>query len=455
MVSIKESCDVHSISAFFLGFLVAVCLGIVWFSNAPIVKDVGEDAQQHVDKLAILMKNNKFRNTTTKNETKETIKSSEISIDIEQGKGGSIWAPERAVCNGSHTHQGYPETLQQFQASPEGLRLHTESPDIYKDFIEFAKKKADDGLVVFTVVTIAYKQALMNWLHAAVSSGVRCLVVITVEKEMHAYLASLGFDSFEGESIISHAADSFGLKWPVERLKSIWALRFLLLRALLAHGVSVLQCDADAILLRNPLPLLKSLKGDVVAQRGTFPFRINLSWGATMCFGTILYRPTIATLGWFDMVLPRFYKEGDDQSEFQRALDACTLVVWNHGYTWPSTRDEHRSLKPQSISNKTDYGATLHPITTGGERLHITMLPTNLFPRKCGPSVGSPEKTNTVIIAHCISSKGSGVQKLKSNDKYNISFLRDSWEETPPNKGENIFNYLIRIGDGTHPGQNK
>lgn len=213
-----------------------------------------------------------------------------------------------------------------------------------------------------------------------------------------------------------------------ERLRVIWGLRFLLLRALLVNGISVLQCDVDALLLKNPLPVLNSISGDIVAQRGTFPFRIKASWGATLCFGVILYRPTIATLAWFELSLPLFYDAGDDQSEFQRALDMCSLIVWNHGITWPATRELHLSLKPKPVlTNKTDFGVTLLPITTGGTRLNVTMLPTNMFPRKCGNEpngIQGPHKDPNVVIVHCVTPKGKGSDKAKYNHKLNMTFLR-------------------------------
>jgi hypothetical protein len=263
----------------------------------------------------------------------------------------------------------------------------------------------------------------------------------------------------------------------------------LLLRALLVSNVTVLQCDVDALLLRNPIPLLMATAGDVVGQRGTFPFRIHKSWGATLCFGVIMYallrlvilflfflfflcflrwstlrrshmlrffcryRPTAATLAWFDMALPRFSKNGDDQSEFQRSIDACTRVVWNHGHTWPATKEEHRSLKPKPQSDVTDYGVTQSAITREGTRLNATLLPSTKFPRKCGSDVGNPEQQESCMIAHCISPKGSGHHKEVLNVKLGLAFLKAGWENDIrlPSPLESPEEYLLKLGSGKHP----
>lgn len=364
----------------------------------------------------------------------------------------SVWAPERAVCNGNHTKQGYPELLRKFQSSVAGLRLHEDKLAHYSGFVQFARSRADsNGMIVLTVATSPYRRPLMNWLHAAAACGLTNYVVVAMDGELYEFLTTLGIPSYMGSAEMERTAKLFELDFAKSRLKVVWALRYLLLRALLVSGVTVLQCDVDALLLRNPIPMLAEIKGDVVGQRGTFPFRINLSWGSTLCFGVIMYRPSAATLAWFDMALPRFYEIGDDQSEFQRAIDACTLVVWNHGSTWPESRQEHRSLKPKPVSDKIDYGVTLQPITTEGTRLNITLLPSTKFPRKCGEGVGFPEQQDTCLVAHCISPKGSGAHKLAANAKRNMTFLRPGWDSEVHQLGESAEDFLIRLGSGTHP----
>lgn len=364
----------------------------------------------------------------------------------------SAWAPERAVCNGNHTKQGYPELLQKFQSSVAGIRLQKDEVAHYNEFVEFARSRVDShGMVVLTVATSPYRRPLMNWLHAAASCGLKNYVVVSMDKELHDFLTNLGIPSYMGSAEMERTAKLFELDFQKSRLKVVWALRYLLLRALLVSGITVLQCDVDALLLRNPIPMLAKITGDVVGQRGTFPFRINLSWGSTLCFGVIMYRPSVATLAWFDMALPRFYEIGDDQSEFQRAIDACTLVVWNHGHTWPASGKEHRSLKPKPVSDKIDYGVTLQPITTHGTRLNITLLPSTKFPRKCGEGVGFPERQDECLVAHCISPKGSGAHKLAANAKRNMSFLRPGWDLEVHQPGETAEEFLRRLGSGTHP----
>lgn len=78
------------------------------------------------------------------------------------------------------------------------------------------------------------------------------------------------------------------------------------------------------------------------------------------------------------------------QESFQQALNNCVRVVWNHGHTWPESKEEHFSLRPDPVGkgniSKIDFGVTEQPITVQGTRLRIgenlhSLLELHLIPR--------------------------------------------------------------------------
>ena len=76
----------------------------------------------------------------------------------------------------------------------------------------------------------------MNWLHAAVASGVVCYAVVALDDELQGHLAGVGVPSCGGSKDVQRAARLFGLSWPCGRLRAVWGLRCLLLHAALVSG---------------------------------------------------------------------------------------------------------------------------------------------------------------------------------------------------------------------------
>jgi hypothetical protein len=279
------------------------------------------------------------------------------------------------------------------------------------------------------------------------------VLIVAVDTEMHEFLDARGITHYFRHSDADIVTAGFNLS-DSGRLAKIWAYRYAVLRALLVSGISVVQSDVDALFLRDPWQRIAGLEGDVVAQRGNFPFNIAKTWGATLCFGFIVYRATPATIAWFDLSFPRFLGTPDDQVSFQRALDICSRVVWNNGHTWPQSKDAHLLLKPRGVGkgdlNKVDYGVTEHPITAKGTRLRLVLLSFAEFPRRCGLEVGYPERQPGCLLAHCVAAK-SGSSKVLDSRRRGLHFLKDGWEDELPASGELTSAFVTRLGNGEHP----
>ena len=327
------------------------------------------------------------------------------------------------------------------------------APQRFARIVAFAKTHAVQNTVLFTVVSYSYRQPLMNWLHAVTLSGIDGYVIVVLDSELNAFLETRGIPCyFAGDEMVTVGA-SLRID-ATKKIALVWGYRYLVLSAILSSGLSVLQCDVDAFFLKDPRSRLRQVTGDVVAQRGNFPFNLGKSWGATMCFGFILYRPTVATLAWFEMSLLLFIEDPDDQVSFQRALSFCSKIVWNHGIRFPAPT-HRKNLRPvpwgtEEQRAKLDVGITESAITPSGGRFTFALLPFNEFPRKCGADMGFPEKKSECFLAHCVSAKSGGA-KIKEAQKMKLNFLVNSWESETPTQGESIPAFIRRLGNGNHP----
>lgn len=170
----------------------------------------------------------------------------------------------------------------------------------FEDLLTLARRQADLGSgdsVILTVSSLAYRGALMNWLYSVAAIGAQNYLIVATDEPMHSFLKKRHIPHYfrQGAAdviaqefnltqvgtmrvwwcyLLWHIAHSFGLVLQHGRLAKIWAYRYVILRAVLATGITVIQSDVDALFLRNPLSRLSSLDGDILAQRGHFPFNM-------------------------------------------------------------------------------------------------------------------------------------------------------------------------------------
>lgn len=355
-------------------------------------------------------------------------------------------------------------------AGRELLKAHTK----YSGFTEFAKKFArDDGTVIVTAAGYTYRTSLMNWLHALWAVDITNYAIVALDGRLQTFLAERGVPSYFGNGELESAGAAFGLP-ATHRLGLVWVYRYLLIRALLKAKLSVLQLDADAIVLRDPFPILDAVPGDVVAQRGTFPFKLGKTWGAALVFGLILYRPTPAALSWFELSLAKFVEHKDDQVAMQYAADVCSRMV-PHRFIpvlgedskiafpnpkedtiWPSRKDLYLENRPAPIGKLQSQRESYHrlvsefPIDASGHHLRLGLLSFAAFPRKCGRDNDFPERKPECVVAHCASPK-SGSDKQRAMRRFQLNFLRDGWVDVPIPADGSASNYLSAIGNHRHP----
>lgn len=94
----------------------------------------------------------------------------------------------------------------------------------------------------------------------------------------------------------------------------VWLARYHLTAALVSRGLHVLQCDLDAVVLHDPLPALKAVPADVVAQRGVWPKPMAAALGHAACGGFSFFRGTRRAARLLREGFAGLYMYGDDQS---------------------------------------------------------------------------------------------------------------------------------------------
>ena len=357
--------------------------------------------------------------------------------------------------------------------------------DQLKGMVALAKEHAVDNKVVLTLADHRYRDTLINWLHSMASVGVRNVIVFAMDEEMHTQLLEMGVPSFFSQQFVDHSNHVFAVEeqrlFVHEKVKAkhkghnlkrvrmgaLWCMRMLVIRTLLESGLSVVQSDADAVPLQNPLPLLARAQGDVVAQRGIFPRRVSTSWTgvtdlntpgsevhATLCFGFIMWKSTPATLALIDLAWAMLINQHDDQKGVQYAMIGCFSFTWGNDGTLAGPANSAGApyqdvslARDETRRGVIETGTSTQPII-GNHRLKVSLLPKALVPRHCGEQHGSPESKQDVVLTHCYAKKEAKAKEDNAK-KFGVAFLGAEWREMARLKGESTVGFLQRLG--VHP----
>ena len=141
-----------------------------------------------------------------------------------------------------------------------------------------------------------FVESVINWLiHSLVvlENPLRNVLVLTMDEGIYGFLKNKSINV-----ICVPTTNNLNIDKPKKLLMMVRveAARLLVLRMLNHWGIDVINYDNDAIVLKNPQPLLDGLgEYDVVGSKGFMPRDIHDRWGVTLCFGFFLIRATPAT----------------------------------------------------------------------------------------------------------------------------------------------------------------
>lgn len=181
-------------------------------------------------------------------------------------------------------------------------QLVVSSRDIYKrkwvkDLQHFLQYFYDPAYPVTLVSTNQlFIESVINWLiHSLVvlKSPLKNVLVLTMDEDVYEFLRNRSINT-----ICVPAAHNVNINKPKKLMLMVRveAARLLVLRMLNHWGIDVINYDNDAIVLKNPQPLLDTFRSyDVIGSEGFMPYEIHEKWGVTLCFGFFLLRATLAT----------------------------------------------------------------------------------------------------------------------------------------------------------------
>lgn len=147
-------------------------------------------------------------------------------------------------------------------------------------------------------------------------------------------------------------------------LNDLWAIRAKVIYDLVSAGFNVIHSDADAVWLRDPLPMLDKLEADIISSQGTiFPPSCHDVWGYVLCYGFIQFRASEPSLD----VLRELNAQAEETEQFddQLSLNERLLVLnprWSVDAPYELTfRNKSFVCSPSPIAGDAtmDSGATL------------------------------------------------------------------------------------------------
>ena len=173
-----------------------------------------------------------------------------------------------------------------------------------KDLQHFLQYSYDPMYPVTLVSTNQlFVESVINWLiHSLVvlKNPLKNILVLTMDEGVYGFLKNRSINT-----ICVPAAGNVRIDRPkhLSSMVQVEAARLLVLRMLNHWGVDVINYDNDAIVLKNPQPLLDGELShhDVIGSEGFMPYDLHDRWGVTLCFGFFLIRATPATSKNFHM----------------------------------------------------------------------------------------------------------------------------------------------------------
>ena len=162
--------------------------------------------------------------------------------------------------------------------------------------------RMDPNEPVFLVCSdITFRRLLLNWLVSALvkqKQPPRNILVVTNGPKECSFLQ---LHEVKVECLMVPISDLLSYdklkKIDSSHFNQLLVIRLALMRILNHMGYQVMNMDTDAIMLKNPIPILEQYRdSDIIGTYGGgFPAHLFHKWGFVLCMGAILIRSTPAT----------------------------------------------------------------------------------------------------------------------------------------------------------------
>jgi Nucleotide-diphospho-sugar transferase len=175
--------------------------------------------------------------------------------------------------------------------------------------------------LIITFCSSSYSGLLKNWLTAMERLGQFPVLVCALDKALADTLR------VEGVPVVC-------IPCKID-LSDIWSVRTKTIRDLVAAGFNVTQSDVDAVWLRDPRPLMKSLDADIISSQGSvYPNSCLNVWGHVLCCGFIEFRSTGAAKNLLDELAELAGEEPFDDQKSLNELLMAKGMVWSKSNTY-------------------------------------------------------------------------------------------------------------------------
>ncbi|CDF40666.1 glycosyl transferase-like protein similarity to family GT77 [Chondrus crispus] len=307
----------------------------------------------------------------------------------------------------------------------------------YDGIIRLAFQRQQFRTVVLVVVTDGTYDVVLNWCASMLRIHLDNYILVALDEDAH------GFFRERGAPVVPL------LRGPCEsevEKSDVWIRRTLATYMILKHGMDVLVCDVDAVMMKSPFTSVHSHFHDgtldMISSPSNFPNPTKgelpdacpspgpgrMEWRHWPCMGWMLMRSSAQMREFFlDYVLRDVLLYGDDQIGFNCAVRRAG-AEWEDGVDW-------NVRKAVRISSKRPW-------------LELMMLPGSQFVRNCTEFAHERKRgygmrgfdEAAVELYHC-----KGYHKKANAVNNDFWFIHEDWEDVSMERTQSFSSYLLSI----------
>ena len=225
-----------------------------------------------------------------------------------------------------------------------------------EDLLRLAYNRNEDSYFVLTFLSIEYFELGLLWVQYALKAGIKRFAVAAVDTETAEKLHTLKIPHFivELNPIILEMASGNNPGGFDGKAMALINSRTQIIKFLLEAGINVLSCDIDAIIIKNPMPVLEN-SVEITFQRVVyFPKPLARIWGFTACCGFVGFRASPEIVSIIDRVINIQKIVSSDQL-------ALNLALMENNVEWALNKksfetDEQLIMEFASIAPNSIFG---------------------------------------------------------------------------------------------------
>ncbi|CAM9642971.1 unnamed protein product [Phaeothamnion confervicola] len=300
-------------------------------------------------------------------------------------------------------------------------------------------KSKGSKTVTFLLGDFTYAAMLVNNIAQLRRLGIDDVGIGCTDTELQAFLAARGMHCalFKGEHLHDHLL-TLGvfpnMRQHIDNMDWVRMLQYKMygVALILRAGLDVLYVDADALLLGDPYPAIRSAgiaraggggtgatfaPADMLFSSGAFPKHSIATWGMAACAGFFFARSGVSTRHFFNEILVDTVVFRDDQRALNRQLRAAGLAFDGDG----------------GRVNETVFAAgapaAVAEVFVRKELVRVGFLDPARFVRHCD-RYPQGNGAAAALLWHCTSQQShASLTKAQRFASQGLWFLREDWDD--------------------------